>query len=164
MNGKIYVGKHQTLDPNDEYLGSGRALVAAIKKYGRSSFTKKVLHLCETKEEMNRLEAEIISEEFAAKHDTYNIGVGGEGGPHFKGRKHTPEAKVKFSRLGKTHTKSPGALKRELQGRHERNGGSHFSAETREKIRIKAIEREAQKRNIASVLQLVERASRDGVQ
>lgn len=32
INNKFYIGKHQTIDPNDDYLGSGNAILAAIKK------------------------------------------------------------------------------------------------------------------------------------
>jgi hypothetical protein len=41
-NGKIYIGKHQTDNINDTYIGSGTALIAAIKKWGRDSFVKEI--------------------------------------------------------------------------------------------------------------------------
>jgi hypothetical protein len=34
INNKIYIGKHQTKDLNDGYMGSGKLINAAIKKYG----------------------------------------------------------------------------------------------------------------------------------
>ena len=34
INNKIYIGKHQTSDLDDGYLGSGKLLLQAIKKYG----------------------------------------------------------------------------------------------------------------------------------
>jgi hypothetical protein len=33
INGKIYIGKHQTKDVQDSYMGSGKRLRYAIKKY-----------------------------------------------------------------------------------------------------------------------------------
>ena len=36
MNGKIYIGKHTTKDPYDKYMGSGKLIIQAIKKYGIS--------------------------------------------------------------------------------------------------------------------------------
>ena len=91
LNGKIYIGKHQTVKPNDGYYGSGRAILDAIKKYGKHNFTKEVLFVFDSEEEMNAKERELITEEFVGRSDTYNLGVGGEGGPHFKGRKHSEE-------------------------------------------------------------------------
>ena len=92
-NNKFYVGKHQTDDLLDNYLGSGPTLKAAIKKYGRKSFRREILFIFESEDEMNRKESEIVTEEFIADKNTYNTGVGGEGGPHFKNKKHTEKTK-----------------------------------------------------------------------
>jgi hypothetical protein len=43
INGKIYIGKHETSDLNDTYMGSGKVLMNAIKKYGKDSFKKEIL-------------------------------------------------------------------------------------------------------------------------
>lgn len=88
LNGKIYIGKHQTKVLDDTYYGSGKLIKAAIKKYGKENFTKEILYIFETEDEMNSKEKELITEEFASRNDTYNTGIGGEGGPHFKGRTH----------------------------------------------------------------------------
>lgn len=104
LDGKIYIGKHQTLDPNDDYFGSGKAIRAAIKKYGKQNFKKEVLFIFESESEMNNKERELITEDFVSRKDTYNTGVGGEGGPHFKGKKHSVEAKIKMSNSGYMHT------------------------------------------------------------
>ena len=88
LNGKIYIGKHQTNNPNDDYYGSGKFIKAAIKKYGKENFIKEVLFEFNTEIEMNNKEREIITEDFVSREDTYNAGIGGEGGPHFKGKNH----------------------------------------------------------------------------
>lgn len=88
INGKIYIGKHQTLNPNDDYYGSGKLIKEAIKNYGKNSFTKTVLFVYDNELDMNNKEKELITEDFVSRKDTYNLGVGGEGGPHFKGKKH----------------------------------------------------------------------------
>lgn len=106
INGKFYIGKHQTENPNDSYLGSGKALEAAIKKYGRKNFKKEILFDFATQEEMDRKEKELITEEFISSNSNYNMGVGGEGGPHFKGRKHTEESRKKMGRSGRKLTKT----------------------------------------------------------
>lgn len=96
-NGKFYIGKHITDNPNDFYLGSGVALIKAIKKYGKDNFNKEVLHIFENEDEMNLKEKEIVTESFCRDNKTYNIGLGGEGGSHFKGKKHTDEMKRALS-------------------------------------------------------------------
>jgi group I intron endonuclease len=95
-NGKFYIGKHQTLDLDDSYFGSGKALNAAIKKYGKDSFVKEILFIFDTEDEMNLKEKELVTEDFVQRSDTYNLGVGGEGGPHFKGKSHSEEVKSKI--------------------------------------------------------------------
>jgi hypothetical protein len=96
VNGKIYIGKHQTYNIDDGYFGSGIALKNAIKKYGKDNFVKEILYMFDTEEDMNAKERELITEEFVKRKDTYNLGIGGEGGPHFKGKKHTEETKEKI--------------------------------------------------------------------
>lgn len=80
VNQKIYIGTHITVNPNDDYLGSGNILKKAIKKYGISSFEKTVLFCYDNSDEMFAKEAEIVNEEFIARSDTYNIKCGGLGG------------------------------------------------------------------------------------
>jgi group I intron endonuclease len=91
INNKIYIGKHQTENINDSYYGSGKALKASIKKHGKENFKKEILFVFDTELEMNDKEVELITAEFVARTDTYNMGVGGEGGAHFKGKSHSKE-------------------------------------------------------------------------
>lgn len=97
LNGKYYIGKHQTDNPMDDYIGSGRAIQNAVKTYGRDAFVKEVLFDFDTEEDMNLKEKELITEDIVNDPMSYNMGIGGEGGPHFKGRKHTEETKRKQS-------------------------------------------------------------------
>lgn len=80
INGKIYIGKHETNDLNDGYLGSGKLLWKAIEKYGIENFERTILFFCESRNELNAKEAEIVNEEFVLRKDTYNLKVGGDGG------------------------------------------------------------------------------------
>lgn len=80
VNGKQYIGKHATVDPNDEYLGSGFQLLRAIAKYGRENFVKEVLFAFDTAEEMNSKEAELVTEDVVASSAFYNMCLGGHGG------------------------------------------------------------------------------------
>lgn len=80
INGKAYIGKHQTRSLDDTYMGSGKYLKHAIKKYGIENFTKEILFIFETEEEMNFMEKQIVTLDFCNSTETYNICEGGQGG------------------------------------------------------------------------------------
>lgn len=80
INQKIYIGKHQTENPNDDYFGSGKHLTKSIKKHGKETFHKEILFIFDTELEMNQKEAELVNEEFCLRKDTYNLCPGGKGG------------------------------------------------------------------------------------
>lgn len=104
VNGKIYIGKHRTKNLNDKYLGSGKLLQHAIKKYGIENFTKEIIHICHTEDEMNLKEREIVTEEFCLRTDNYNVCVGGAGGFSYinrLGANYNKEKNKKISPLGK---------------------------------------------------------------
>lgn len=80
LNGKIYVGKHKTENENDEYFGSGLLLERAITKYGKDNFSKEIVYRANSLEDMNKMETDIVDEDFVARSDTYNLKIGGDGG------------------------------------------------------------------------------------
>lgn len=80
VNGNIYVGKHITSNINDGYIGSGKRLKSAIKKYGVDSFRREIIKHCADELEMNYEESILVTEEFCARPDTYNLCPGGNGG------------------------------------------------------------------------------------
>lgn len=80
LNEKIYIGKHQTKDLNDDYIGSGKRLRNSINKYGIENFEKEILFVFDTEDEMNSKEKELVTEEFCLREDTYNLCPGGKGG------------------------------------------------------------------------------------
>lgn len=79
-NNKYYIGCHSTNNINDTYLGSGKALKRAIKKYGRSSFKKEILEFCNSEKEMFLREQQMITEEIMNDIMSYNSSLGGRGG------------------------------------------------------------------------------------
>ena len=80
VNGKIYIGKHETFNVDDNYFGSGKYLKRSIKKHGLENFTKTILIELQNREEMNLLEKLVVTPEFCTRKDVYNILEGGHGG------------------------------------------------------------------------------------
>ncbi len=78
VNNKKYIGRHKAEKFDKNYLGSGIILNSAIKKYGRRNFDVKVLCECNSSEELDKMEIELISEYDAVNSsEFYNIAMGG---------------------------------------------------------------------------------------
>jgi len=80
INSKLYVGVHQTTKLDDGYMGSGKQILSAIKKYGIENFEKTILEHFDTAGKMFLREKEIVTDEFLIRQDTYNLRLGGMGG------------------------------------------------------------------------------------
>lgn len=128
INNKVYIGKHKTTDINDSYMGSGKVLLSAIQKYGIENFSKEILFIFQSEDEMNQKEKEIVNEDFVSQNCTYNLTLGGNGGFYyinssgiakFKGKTHTDETKRRIS---------------------EASSGRFHSNKTKEILRKKSIE------------------------
>lgn len=78
INNKVYYGIHSTTNLNDGYFGSGKFLKKAIKKYGKSHFQKTILTFCNSREQINILEAYIVNDELLESGLTYNLKIGGD--------------------------------------------------------------------------------------
>ena len=77
VNGKYYVGKHKTKNRDDDYLGSGKLLRAAIAKYGRENFIREIILECSSEEEMNLAERILVVPDIEVN---YNLCPGAQGG------------------------------------------------------------------------------------
>lgn len=132
LNNKVYIGKHQTNNLNDGYLGSGKYLELAIKKYGKENFEKSILYIFENELDMNNKEKEIVTKDFISSNKNYNAMTGGEGGAHFK--KHSEETKRKISEKLKG-TKLTQEAKNKIS---EANKKRRLSPETKKKLSDKA--------------------------
>ncbi len=114
INGKVYIGKHKTTNVNDGYVGSGKYLHRAINRHGIENFEKEILFQFDNEADMNVKEAELVTEEFCLREDTYNIALGGKGGwdikkskTAFLGKTHSKETKEKISKASKNRIVSP---------------------------------------------------------
>jgi len=79
INNKIYIGqKKSEIFLNESYLGSGKYLKHAIKKYGKENFTIELVDTADSKEDLNKLEIYYI-DLYKATDKTigYNIAKGG---------------------------------------------------------------------------------------
>ena len=76
INSKYYIGKHQTEDLNDGYMGSGKLIKRAIAKYGIENFQKEILFDFDNEEDMAAKEKELV----VISENTYNLCEGGNGG------------------------------------------------------------------------------------
>ena len=77
LNGMVYIGIHKTNNLNDGYMGSGKIIKQAIKKYGKNNFSKRILSFFQNELEMTAAEVEYVNEEYVSSLDTYNLVVGG---------------------------------------------------------------------------------------
>lgn len=82
LNGKRYIGQ-RIFDNKGNwkyYFGSGVALKDAIKKYGRENFSKEIIYIAYSKEELDKAEINLIEFLNASNSiDYYNISLGGDG-------------------------------------------------------------------------------------
>lgn len=78
IDGKRYIGQKKFDDYWKGYLGSGKHLREAIKKYGRENFSRNIVAIAYSKEELDDAEISIIKFLGADKsRDYYNIAEGG---------------------------------------------------------------------------------------
>lgn len=82
INGKYYIGQHETIDVFDGYAGSGYYLNRAKNKYGLSAFIKTILYDFSTFDEMNNKEKELVQLSNCFPYDSmsYNLKEGGQEG------------------------------------------------------------------------------------
>lgn len=78
INNHFYYGVHNTDDLEDGYMGSGKRLHIAYKKYGIENFTKEILKFFDSSEEAFDYEKYIVNEEMIRRDDCYNIQIGGK--------------------------------------------------------------------------------------
>ena len=78
INNKFYIGVHKTDNPNDSYLGSGKIILLAIKKYGKENFYKEIVFITDNKKLAYNVEKSLTID--VKSDNIYNIKRGGTGG------------------------------------------------------------------------------------
>ena len=102
INRKQYVGSHKG-EENDIYLGSGKILLKAIKRYGKENFKKEILEECDPSLNLI-LETKYIKEYNTLVPNGYNISVTGGNGLGGKLNEET-KRKIKNKQKGKKKIK-----------------------------------------------------------
>ncbi|AKE44898.1 homing endonuclease [Sinorhizobium phage phiM9] len=98
VNGMKYIGRRQG-DPEAvrRYLGSGKVLKYALKKYGRQNFTRETLEVCFSKEEYLQAERKWLKQlNVVESNEYYNLTDFSYGAE--PGQFHTEETKAKMRR------------------------------------------------------------------
>lgn len=142
LNGKMYIGQHTTEDLDDGYMGSGKIIKQAVKKYGIENFRKEWIMFCEDEEELNYWESVFVDETWVMRSDTYNLQTGGN---HWtlseESRRKMSEARSgnKNPWYGKRRPeehkrKQSETMKKKYGGGKHPHIGTHRSKETRSKI------------------------------
>lgn len=114
LNGKFYIGKHQTKNLDDGYMGSGNLVKRAIAKHGLENFTKEILFVFDSEQEMNDKEKELV----VLSEQSYNLCEGGKGGFGYINRNGLkyPQSKLNEARLNKIKS-DPDFYRRMLDNR-----------------------------------------------
>lgn len=95
INEKWYIGKDQKNNP--KYLGSGKLINFAIKKYGRENFRKEIVAFEDDRQILADLEREIIRHTDAVNDPmSYNIAIGGNGGHNWGNYPEEQQAIIKL--------------------------------------------------------------------
>ena len=131
INNKTYIGQRKCpenkLPETDKYMGSGTYLKNAQRKYGLQNFTKEILAITETEENINLLEEVFIKLYREIGKAEYNIADGGQ--IRFSG-----ENAIKvYSKISNSHKghKTSEETKRKMSQSHK---GRKISEETKRKL------------------------------
>jgi len=141
VNRKTYIGQHITDNLEDGYLGSGKALKAAIKKYGRDKFKKEIIAFANGPTSLNFMERCMVPLWWAELSTNYNLVEGGGNGARMsaearkkislgrKGKKFGPMPEAqRLAMSQRLKGKQPDHLAKLVKENHPRIGKKHSEA------------------------------------
>lgn len=132
VNGKRYIGQtsfKRGEKKNARYLGSGKYLHEAIRKYGRENFTREILFVADSLDNLNWAERHFIQEFNAVKsREFYNVSPGGRASLGFTGKKHSETRNMNLSKKFKGHKVSDIAYKAIRENCRPRPGSDNPNA------------------------------------
>ena len=109
INHKEYFGVHSDVSLDYNYMGSGKVVQRAFKKYGKDNFTKIVNGVWASEDIAYMIESWIVDDNYVLDVNTYNQKPGGKGGSEKgrgKGVPKSDETKTKMSKAHKGKLKS----------------------------------------------------------
>lgn len=136
LNNKIYIGqKKSNIFLENRYLGSGKYLKSAVKKYGCQNFKVTLIEWCKNKKTLNKREIYWIDYYRNLKYTLYNISKGGDGEDTYlylspEERKLRCE-KISISSYFRHCTEED---RKKAWETRRRNGNDKFSMEYRDKL------------------------------
>lgn len=80
LNSRYYIGMHSTNNLKDGYLGSGKQLRSAIRKYGVENFKVEILEYLPDISSLILREKEIVNKDILKDPNCMNLMIGGKGG------------------------------------------------------------------------------------
>lgn len=119
VNGMKYLGQRKFYRDWNSYLGSGKILLQAVRKYGKENFVRNIVCICNSPLELNQAEYDLsVFLDVVQSPDWYNLKYGGDS---MEGYIPTLEARAKISKANK--------------GKPAPNKGIPMSEETKRKQR-----------------------------
>ena len=99
IDGKKYLGQKKFIKGWETYLGSGTDLNLAIDEYGAENFSREIICICASEEELNQAEYDLsVFLNVVDNSDWYNLCYGGGVS---SGYKHSDEGRAKMSTSSK---------------------------------------------------------------
>lgn len=105
ITGMQYIGDHSTNNLNDKYLGSGKIIIDAIRKYKKKNFSKSIIEYFKTRQEAFDAQENYIKMYNTLYPNGYNLSP--TGGHGINGGKLSQSTKDKISLIHKGRKTSP---------------------------------------------------------